>query len=114
MFSARMRANPAVVAFLITSWYMGLSANAHGLIGAPLPPESAGHLNSSAPFDYFWYHVARDLVHIAAALSFCTVLLVQVERSPYHKFTVAVSEFAVLVAVPLLVGVAGNWMIANF
>ena len=62
----------------------------------------------------YGYDTARDISRLVTAISFLIVLFVPLETRKKDKIGVVVTELLGLAAIPLLVHLAGTYIINNF
>lgn len=90
-------------------WQLAISADAQGLVGAPVDPRytEVGHLGDMG------YDCARDLSRLATALSFVLACLFGWLRRNKVKRDRLTIELLALALIPILVHLTGTFMINN-
>jgi len=113
--TARTRLFTAVAASLLAlSYGIGLSATAAGgLVGAVVDP-AFGQANEVGMLADYGYDTARDISRIVTAISFIIVFFIPMNKRKKSSIRRVLLELIALTAIPLLVHLAGTFMINNF
>ena len=93
-------------------WILANSANAQGLVGAPVDPRY-GQSNEVGQLADYGYDCARDISQAATALSFVLACLVGWLRRNRVKRDRLAKELLALALIPILVHLTGTYMINN-
>ncbi len=103
----------AAGALLVFSWCLALSVSAQGLVGQPVDPMH-GQSNEVAMLADYGYDTARDISRAVTAITFLIVFFVPLDERKKDKLAVLVTELLGLATIPLLVHLAGTYIINNF
>jgi hypothetical protein len=103
----------AAGALLAFSWCLASSVSAQGLVGAPVDPRY-GQSSQCGQFSDLGYDAARDIARLVTAVTFLIVFFIPLDERKKDKVAVLVTELVGLAAIPLLVHLAGTFIINNF
>lgn len=113
MKQMRDRLQAYAASMLVTlCWILANSANAQGLVGAPVDPRY-GQSNEVGQLADYGYDCARDISRAATALSFVLACLVGWLRRNRVKRDRLAKELLALALIPILVHLTGTYMINN-
>lgn len=103
----------AAAALLVFTWCLALGAGAQGIVGAPVDP-LLGQSNEVGMVQDYGYDAARDIANAVTAITFAICFFFPLDDLKKDKLNIVITELLALCAIPLLVHLAGTYIINNF
>lgn len=103
----------AVNLLLIAAWPLALSADAQGLVGAPVDPRNGSGAEVGQLAD-FGYDTARDISRAITAVSFLLVVLWPITKEKRNNLSKLSLTILARLCVPFFVHLAGTFAINNY
>lgn len=105
-----MRRATIIFVFLLAVFFCPLHATAQGIVGLELPKEVFGR----EPVSPYGYETARDISRIVTGITLLIVFFVPLAERKKERIALLITELLGLSAIPVLVHLAGIYIINNF